>query len=183
MGFLGGASGKEHACQCRRCKRCRFDPWVRKIPWRRKGQPTPVFLPGQTHGQRSLVACSPHGHKESDTTEHAYTHTHTHTLLCEWKGVSTVYTHNSANSLQQNFLVEILWHLPDSFKTEPESLRALSAVTQPKDGFAESSTSEDRLQDQGSDGHPSGVYLQRGIRARSQLLFPQSGASFLKMHE
>ena len=114
---------------------------------------------------------------------HTHTHTHTHTLLCEWKGVSTVYTHNSANSLQQNFLVEILWHLPDSFKTEPESLRARSIVTQPKDGFTESSTSEDRLQDQGFDRHPSGVYLQRGIRARSQLLFPQSGASFLKTHE
>ena len=48
------ASGKEPACQCRRHKRCRFDPWVRKIPWRRKWQPTPVFLPGETHGQASL---------------------------------------------------------------------------------------------------------------------------------
>ena len=43
-------SGKESACQCRRC---RFNPWVRKIPWRRKWQPTPVFLPGESHGQRS----------------------------------------------------------------------------------------------------------------------------------
>ena len=48
-------------------------------------QPTPVFLPGKFHGQRSLVGCSPQGHKESDTTEHthtrarAHTHTHTHT--------------------------------------------------------------------------------------------------------
>ena len=41
----GGASGKEPACQCRRLKRCRFDPRVRKIPWRRAWQPTPVFLP------------------------------------------------------------------------------------------------------------------------------------------
>ena len=49
---LGGASGKEPTCQCRRC---RFDPWVRKIPWRRKWQPTLVFLPGEYHGQRSLV--------------------------------------------------------------------------------------------------------------------------------
>ena len=54
-----GASGKESACQCRRCQRCRFDPWVRKIPWRKKWQPTPVFLPGKSHGQRSLVGYSP----------------------------------------------------------------------------------------------------------------------------
>ena len=45
-GFPGGAMVKESACQCRSCKRHRFDPWVRKIPWRRKWQPTPVFLPG-----------------------------------------------------------------------------------------------------------------------------------------
>ena len=47
----------------------RFNPWVGKIPWRRKWQPTPVFLPGESHGQRSLVGFSPRGHKESDTTE------------------------------------------------------------------------------------------------------------------
>ena len=47
MGFPGGASSKESVCQCRRCKRWRFDPWVRKIPWSRKWQPTPVFLPGK----------------------------------------------------------------------------------------------------------------------------------------
>jgi len=45
--FPGGANGKEPACQGRRHKRCRFDPWVRKIPWRRAWQPTPVFLPGE----------------------------------------------------------------------------------------------------------------------------------------
>ena len=65
-------SGKESACQCRRCKRCRFDPWVRKIPWRRKWQPTLVFLPGKCHGQRSMVSCSLWGGKELDTTEHAW---------------------------------------------------------------------------------------------------------------
>ena len=50
------ASGKESACQCRRLKRCGFDPWVGKISWRRKWQPTLVFLPGESHGQRSLAA-------------------------------------------------------------------------------------------------------------------------------
>ena len=55
-------SGKESACQCRRCKRCGFDPWVGKIRWRRKRQPSPVFLPGESHGQGSLVSYSPWGH-------------------------------------------------------------------------------------------------------------------------
>ena len=47
--------GKESACQCRRCKRPGFNPWVEKIPWRRKWQHTPVFLPGESHRQRSLA--------------------------------------------------------------------------------------------------------------------------------
>ena len=47
----GGASGKDVTCQCRRHKRCFFDPWVRKIPWRRVWQAIPVFLPGESHGQ------------------------------------------------------------------------------------------------------------------------------------
>ena len=63
-----GASGKESACQSRRHKRGGFDPWVRKIPCWRKWQPTPVFLPGKSHGQRSLAGYSPPS-KESDTTE------------------------------------------------------------------------------------------------------------------
>ena len=46
-----------------------MNPWVGKIPWRRKWQPTPVFLPGKSHGPRSLVGYCPWGHKESDTTE------------------------------------------------------------------------------------------------------------------
>jgi len=56
--FPGGASGKESACQCRRHKRHRFDPWVGKIPWRRAWELTPVFLPGESHGQRNLVGYS-----------------------------------------------------------------------------------------------------------------------------
>ena len=75
LGFSGGASGKEPACQCRSCKRCGFDPWVGKIPWRRVWQPTPVFLPGKSYGQRSLVGYSPRGCKELDMTEQLSTHT------------------------------------------------------------------------------------------------------------
>ena len=67
-GFPGGASGEEPACQCRRPKRCGFDPWAGKIPWRRKWQPAPIFLPGEFHGQRTLAGYSPWGHTESDTT-------------------------------------------------------------------------------------------------------------------
>ena len=58
-GLPAGANGKELTCQCRRHKRFRFDPWVGKIPWRGKWQPTPVFLPGKSHGQRSLAGYSP----------------------------------------------------------------------------------------------------------------------------
>ena len=50
--------------------RFQLDPWVRKIRWRRKWQPIPVFLPGESHGQRSLVGYSPWGWKELDTSEH-----------------------------------------------------------------------------------------------------------------
>ena len=52
-------SGKEPDCHCRRYKRLQFNPWVGKIPWRRAWQPTPIFLPGELHGQRSLVGYSP----------------------------------------------------------------------------------------------------------------------------
>jgi len=54
-GFPAGASGKESTCQCRRFKRCGFDPWVGKIPLRKAQQPTPVFLSGEFHGQRSYT--------------------------------------------------------------------------------------------------------------------------------
>ena len=53
----------------RKHERQGFSPWVVKMSWRRKWQPTPVFLPGESHGQRSLMGCSPWGHKELDTTE------------------------------------------------------------------------------------------------------------------
>ena len=75
-------SGKESSCQCRRCKRHRFGPWIRKIPWRRKWQPTPVFLPRRFHGQWSLAGYSPRGCKEKrqhNTHTHTHTHIHTHT--------------------------------------------------------------------------------------------------------
>ena len=73
MGLPRWLSGKESACQCRRHRRSGFDYWVGNSPWRRKCQPTPVFLPGEFHGQRSLMDYSPRGCKELDKTEHACT--------------------------------------------------------------------------------------------------------------
>ena len=78
---------------CLQCRRPGFDPWVGKIPWRRKWQPTPVFLPGESHGQRSLVVYSPRGSKESDTTERLHFH---FSLSCIGGG--------SGNPLQGSFL-------------------------------------------------------------------------------
>ena len=66
-------SSKESACQRRICRRHKFDSWVGKIPWRRKWQPTPVFLPWESQGQKSLVGYCLQSHKELDTTEHTHT--------------------------------------------------------------------------------------------------------------
>ena len=63
--FLGGSVVKNPSANAR----CRLDPWVGKIPGRRKWQPTPVFLSGESHGHRSLAGYSQWRHKESDTTE------------------------------------------------------------------------------------------------------------------
>jgi len=65
IGLPWWLSCKESACQCRRYG---FNPWVGKIPWKKKWEPTPVFLPGELHGQRSLEGYSSWGHKELDTT-------------------------------------------------------------------------------------------------------------------
>ena len=71
------------SCQCRRCRRRGLHPWVRKIPWSRKWQPAPVFLPGKSHGHRNPEGYSPWGHKELDVRAcmcvHAHICKHTHT--------------------------------------------------------------------------------------------------------
>ena len=73
-----GASGKKSTCQYRRCRRPEFPQWVRKVSWRRKQQPTPLFLAGKSHEQKSLASYSPWGCRKSDTTEHTNTH------ICIW---------------------------------------------------------------------------------------------------
>ena len=65
----GNTSSKRPSCQCRRCKNHGYNPWVRKILWKRKWQLPPVFWPGELHGQRSLAGYSPWGHKKSDKME------------------------------------------------------------------------------------------------------------------
>ena len=65
LGVPGGSGGKESTCSAGKTQ---FDTWVGKILWRREWQSTPVFLPGEFHGQRSLEGCHPWGHKE-DTAE------------------------------------------------------------------------------------------------------------------
>ena len=69
-------SGWRIHLQCRRHRRHAFDPWVRKIPWRRKWKSTPIFLLGKSHGQRSLAGYTPWGHRESDMTYEKITTMH-----------------------------------------------------------------------------------------------------------
>ena len=68
MGFPGGSVVKNPPAQ-QEMQEMWLDPWVGKIPWRRAWQPTPVFLPGESHGLGSLVGYSPLGNKESDMTK------------------------------------------------------------------------------------------------------------------
>ena len=83
QGFSSGASSKEPACQFRRHKRHRFRLWVGKISWRRAWKPTPIFLPRESHGQRSLVDYSPLGCTELDTTEVTYPYVNSKFTLTE----------------------------------------------------------------------------------------------------
>ena len=78
------------------------DPWIRKISWRRKWQPTPVFLPGKPHGWRSLVGYSPWGHKESVSTEQL-----------QFTSQISIQTLLSANA----FIFDLLWKLKIFFNS------------------------------------------------------------------
>ena len=83
LGFPRWLTGKESTCQGRRSRICGFSPWVGKIPWRRKQQSTPIFFPGNSHGQRSLAGYSPRGRKELDTTEQLNSKSSMSALLLE----------------------------------------------------------------------------------------------------
>ena len=86
LGFPGGTSGNELECQWRRQQRWGFEPGVGKIPWRREWQPTLIFLPGESHGQRSLAGCGPQGHTGLDTS--GVTCMHTHPWI--WPGITGI---------------------------------------------------------------------------------------------
>ena len=92
-GFPGGSDGESI---CPQLRIPRFDPWVGKIPWRRKWQPTPVLLPWKSHGQRSLVGYSPWGHKESDMTERLHFHFH---RLSKGQSWLTIWLSNDINPM------------------------------------------------------------------------------------
>ena len=80
LDFPSGPSGKEPACQCRRCKRCRFYPWVRRISWRRARQPTPVFCLKNPMDRGAWWATIHRVAKSWIRLKRLGTHTHTHTL-------------------------------------------------------------------------------------------------------
>ena len=90
---------------CLQCRRQGSNPWVRKMPWKRKWQPTPVFSPGEFHGQRSLVGFSPWGHRARHNlaTEHIHTHTHTHTHTEACKAIFRAWSYLFlSSSIQSN---------------------------------------------------------------------------------
>ena len=107
-------SGKEFVGQCRRLRRRGFDPWVRKILWNRKSQPTPVFLPGKFHGQRSLVGYSPWGCKESDLTAPLSTHTNRYFIPRELRIRKFLFIHEMFNIIfsMSRFLTDIILPYP-----------------------------------------------------------------------
>ena len=108
--FPGGSDSKS---VCLQCKRPGFDPWVWKIPWRRKWQPTPVLLPGKFHGWRSLIGYSPWGPKESDTTEQLYFHFH---FCTKGSLVSLIFLQRSlVFPILLFFSISLHWSLKEAF--------------------------------------------------------------------
>ena len=91
-----------------RGKRCKFSPWVGKISWRRKWQPIPIFLPGESHGQRSLVGYSLWDHKKSDITEQLSTHSNRN-LDCWLDSSFLLWAHSDVNSPLSTALAASHW--------------------------------------------------------------------------
>ena len=105
--IIGGVRGKKPACQCRKYKRRRFDPWGRKIPAEGHGKPPPVFLPGESPGQRSLAGYSPESCKESQTIEtiqHALTCSLTSLEYTLWNFLSLLF---HCHSISQRIIFQI----------------------------------------------------------------------------
>ena len=100
---------------CPQCRRPRFDPHVGKIPWRRAWLPTPVFLPGKSHGQRSLVGYSPWGHRIRHnwmTSTFTFQHYHIHTITSSgWRMAFGVAGGNSFHLPQNLFHSTLLYSI------------------------------------------------------------------------
>ena len=102
---------------CLKCRRSKFNLSVRKILWRRKWQPTPVFLPGVLHGQRILAGYSPWSHKESDMTEWlththtTHTYTHIHTWFTYLVFIHLNFDKKQISSGQVKIILVNLWYL------------------------------------------------------------------------
>ena len=95
-----------------------FNPWVRKIPWRRAGQPSPVFLPRESHGQRSPEGYSPQGHKESETmSDLAHSFTSIESLLNYY--LNKVLSRQAGSKLQLNHQTLALPILPTPYNLPP----------------------------------------------------------------
>ena len=105
LGFPGGSDGKS---VCLQCGRPGFDPWVRKMPRRRKWQLTPVLLPGKFHGWRSLVGYRPWHHKELDTTEWLHFHFQNKLRSNSWMKIGCLFVYFCATCCQIiNFKIEL----------------------------------------------------------------------------
>ena len=129
----GGARGQESACQCRGRQRCRFDPWVRKIPWSRTWQCTPIFFPGKFNGQRSLAGYI-HVVSKNRTQlsrQHTHTHTHTHTqcnLPCptllskQWESSSCYISLSSYLTHSLHYCFSVFTHILNYLKEKKEIL-------------------------------------------------------------
>ena len=104
-------SGKESTCLWRRYKRHRLDPWVWKIPWRRKWQPTPVLLPGKSHGERSMAGYSPWGRK---TLSNSSTAVRVRSWARDWENgyrVTSPYPGRSAVHLGSHHVKKQIWQI------------------------------------------------------------------------
>ena len=102
---IGLSGGSDSKVSCLQCGRPGFNPWVGKILWRRKWQPTPVLLPGKSHGQRSVVGCSPRGRKESDTTS----------LLLSFIGFQELFMYINPSCVFPHIHYVGLWYLLETF--------------------------------------------------------------------
>jgi len=104
--------------QCLQCRRSRFNPWVRKISWRKKWQPTSVFLPRKSHGWWNLVSYSPLGCKESNTTEQFH-----FTMIENRWGINLFRKKNEASYHPWRMTIKLRWNQPYEIPKKEHSMK------------------------------------------------------------